>query len=173
MALEVTFFFPPFFFIYLFFLPPNLCASFVVPLLSYLQRGEKKKKRQSYTKGWNEKAVWGDTECQVTSAAGMNTNVFFPLYLNPSSVSRCRGKRGRGDGESEPRYGTVARAPAGTAGVVACYFSVRRGEEEGALIWLLSVEEIGTVRAEWRASPLLWFFTSARVWLKIRRDQSC
>lgn len=172
MALEVTFFFPPFFsFIYFF------CRLIYARLLwfrcSRTCSGGRKKKRQSYTKGWNEKAVWGDTECQVTSAAGMNTNVFFPLYLNLSSVSRCRGKRGRGDGESEPRYGTVARAPAGTAGVVACYFSVRRGEEEGALIWLLSVEEIGTVRAEWRASPLLWFFTPARVWLKIRRDQSC
>lgn len=73
-------------------------------------------------------------EFQVTSAAGMNPNVFSPISLNPSSVSRCRGKRGRGDGESEPRYGAVAWAPAGTAGVIVCSSQCAGGEEECALI---------------------------------------
>lgn len=109
---------------------------FVVPLLSYCSGEEKKKKKEdkvTQRDGMKRlfEVIW---KCQVTSAAGTNTNVFSPPpYLNPSSVSRCRGKRGRGDGESEPRYGAVARAPAGTAGVIACYCRCA-GERGGARI---------------------------------------
>lgn len=110
MALEVTFFFPS-------FLSLNLCMSL------WFHCSHTAVQRQSYTKRWNEKAVWGDIESQVNSTARHeHWTQMFSTLLNSSSVSRCCGKWRRGDGESEPRYRTVPSQSSGAdRGVIMCY----------------------------------------------------
>lgn len=106
MALEVTFFFPS-------FLSLNLCMSL------WFHCSHTAVQRQSYTKRWNEKAVWGDIESQVNSTAGASAELQMfspPLNSSFSSVSRRWGKWRRGDGESESRYGAVTSGGCGTGG---------------------------------------------------------
>lgn len=115
MALEVTFFSPS-------FLSLNLCMSL------WFHCSRTAVQRQSYTKRWNEKAVWGDIESQVNSTPGTSTELkMFSTLLNPSSVSRCCGKRRRGDGKSKPRYSKKSRPPAWTGAWFRVKVSVREG----------------------------------------------
>lgn len=81
------------------FLWLNLCMSL------WFRCSRTAVQRQSSTKRWNEKAVWGDIEAQANSTPDWSTeHKCFPSFLNSSSLSRCWRKWRRGDGQSEPRY---------------------------------------------------------------------
>lgn len=95
----------------------------------------------------------------------------FSTLLNSSSVSRCCRKWRRGDGKSEPRYGTVSYKLRLQHGQGRDYMLFSACRKERTLIWLLSLE-MGIVRADWSATHCSGFHFSW-VWLKIHRDQSC
>lgn len=62
----------------LLFLCLNLCMSL------WFRCSRTAVQRQSSTKRWNEKAVWGDIEAQANSTPGwseLNTNVFLPFWI--------------------------------------------------------------------------------------------
>lgn len=81
------------------FLRLNLCMSL------WFRCSGTAVQRQSSTKRWNKKAVWGDIEAQANSTPGWSAeHKCFSSFLNFSSVSRCCRKWRRGDGQSDPRY---------------------------------------------------------------------
>lgn len=85
-------FFPPFLWL-------NLCMSL------WFRCSRTAVQRQSSTKRWNEKAVWGDIEAQANSAPDWSAeHKCFPSFFNCSCVFRCWRKWRHGDGQSEPRY---------------------------------------------------------------------
>lgn len=115
MALE--FFLP-------FFLLLNLCMSL------WFHCSHAAVQRQSYTKRWNEKAVWGDIESQVNSTPGTSTeHKCFPLFWIPLLFL---GAAGNEDVEMASQNLGTAQLRVKTPAWAGVWFHVILSVQEGA-----------------------------------------
>lgn len=148
------------------FLSLNLCMSL------WFHCSHTAVQRKSYTKRWNEKAVWGDIESQVNSTPGNSAELkCFPLFWIPLLSLDVPGNEDVEMASQNP--GTVqlqAKAPVWTRGVITCYCQCAdchhsmhhspRGTDCTS-IWLLSLEKMGIVRADQHAAHCSGFHLSS------------